>query len=369
MGDNGESEAKKKPIWLGRTKVTPLENKLNRPKSKSVDALLEDSDPKVTITRSASLEGIRSAVENSAQSDGVGDTALTNRLSRSVGSGLDETGSESPPPSSSAAPQRVVTGLDETTGQVDSMDTEFLAVASQRPQPDPITVPYLSPLVLRKEVENVLESEGDGSLTRADFVDQHPIIYWNLVWYFRRLDVPSNLIGLVLSAEITTKAAEIPKQWLSADSKHVCVKVLWDNINLHEEPGQPLYLMWNAHAQKSSLAHALITEEKLSSKRFMQSIVTSIQSNDLLTPMKYMLQEYHKHKATQGRHRSIYREILYLSLVSLGRDNIDHDAFDREYKLAFSRLSEDLQAMTQEDDKPPSARTLWCRRIFSSLYL
>ncbi|XP_078702971.1 C-myc promoter-binding protein-like isoform X9 [Branchiostoma floridae x Branchiostoma belcheri] len=246
---------------------------------------------------------------------------------------------------------------------------EFLAVASQRPQPDPITVPYLSPLVLRKEVENVLESEGDGSLTRADFVDQHPIIYWNLVWYFRRLDVPSNLIGLVLSAEITTKAAEIPKQWLSADSKHVCVKVLWDNINLHEEPGQPLYLMWNAHAQKSSLAHALITEEKLSSKRFMQSIVTSIQSNDLLTPMKYMLQEYHKHKATQGRHRSIYREILYLSLVSLGRDNIDHDAFDREYKLAFSRLSEDLQAMTQEDDKPPSARTLWCRRIFSSLYL
>ncbi|XP_078702979.1 C-myc promoter-binding protein-like isoform X10 [Branchiostoma floridae x Branchiostoma belcheri] len=250
-----------------------------------------------------------------------------------------------------------------------STSQEFLAVASQRPQPDPITVPYLSPLVLRKEVENVLESEGDGSLTRADFVDQHPIIYWNLVWYFRRLDVPSNLIGLVLSAEITTKAAEIPKQWLSADSKHVCVKVLWDNINLHEEPGQPLYLMWNAHAQKSSLAHALITEEKLSSKRFMQSIVTSIQSNDLLTPMKYMLQEYHKHKATQGRHRSIYREILYLSLVSLGRDNIDHDAFDREYKLAFSRLSEDLQAMTQEDDKPPSARTLWCRRIFSSLYL
>ncbi|XP_066274264.1 C-myc promoter-binding protein-like isoform X3 [Branchiostoma lanceolatum] len=371
-GGDADSEAKAKPIWLGRTKIAPLEHKLNRPKSKSVEALLDDCSPKTTIARSASLEGIRTAVENS--DNGGETTELSSRLCRSVGSGLDETGSESPS-SSSSAPQRVVTGLDETTGQVDSMDTEFLAVAAQRPQPDPITVPYLSPLVLRKEVENVLESEGDSSLTRPDFVDQHPIIYWNLVWYFRRLDVPSNLIGLVLSAEITTKAAEIPKQWLSADSKHVCVKVLWDNINLHEEPGQPLYLMWNAHAQKSSLAHALITEEKLSSKRFMQSIVTSIQSNDLLTPMKYMLKEYHKHKATQGRHRSIYREILYLSLVSLGRDNIDHGritapyAFDREYKLAFSRLSEDLQAMTQEDDKPPSARTLWCRRIFSSLYL
>lgn len=46
---------------------------------------------------------------------------------------------------------------------------------------EPITVPYLSPLVLRKEVENVLEHEGDNSMTKAEFVDQHPIIYWNLV--------------------------------------------------------------------------------------------------------------------------------------------------------------------------------------------
>lgn len=46
---------------------------------------------------------------------------------------------------------------------------------------EPITVPYLSPLVLRKEVENVLEHEGDNSMTKSEFVDQHPIIYWNLV--------------------------------------------------------------------------------------------------------------------------------------------------------------------------------------------
>lgn len=46
---------------------------------------------------------------------------------------------------------------------------------------DPVTVPYLSPLVLRKEVENVVEQEGDMCLQQADFVDQHPIIYWNLV--------------------------------------------------------------------------------------------------------------------------------------------------------------------------------------------
>lgn len=42
-------------------------------------------------------------------------------------------------------------------------------------------VPYLSPLVLRKELENVLESEGDTTLTKSSFIDNHNIIYWNLV--------------------------------------------------------------------------------------------------------------------------------------------------------------------------------------------
>lgn len=45
----------------------------------------------------------------------------------------------------------------------------------------PISVPYLSPLVLRRELESILEREGDVCLTRATFVDQHSIIYWNLV--------------------------------------------------------------------------------------------------------------------------------------------------------------------------------------------
>lgn len=46
---------------------------------------------------------------------------------------------------------------------------------------EPIIVPYLNPLVLRKELENILHHEGDPSLTNPSFVDQHPIVYWNLV--------------------------------------------------------------------------------------------------------------------------------------------------------------------------------------------
>lgn len=48
---------------------------------------------------------------------------------------------------------------------------------------DSLSVPYLNPLVLRKELENILAEEGDMSLRKPAFLDEHPIIYWNLVWY------------------------------------------------------------------------------------------------------------------------------------------------------------------------------------------
>lgn len=64
-----------------------------------------------------------------------------------------------------------------------------------------MTFAYLSPLVLRKELESLLENEGSEFLAQPELVDSHPIIYWNLVWYFRRLGLPSNLLQLVLASQ------------------------------------------------------------------------------------------------------------------------------------------------------------------------
>ena len=46
---------------------------------------------------------------------------------------------------------------------------------------EPLGFPYLSPLVLRKELEYVLDNEGDLGLASQNFLDLHPIIFWNLV--------------------------------------------------------------------------------------------------------------------------------------------------------------------------------------------
>lgn len=67
--------------------------------------------------------------------------------------------------------------------------------------PAPVTVPYLSPLVLWKELESLLVNEGDQAIWSPSVVDQHPIVFWNLVWYFRRLELPSNLPALILASQ------------------------------------------------------------------------------------------------------------------------------------------------------------------------
>lgn len=72
---------------------------------------------------------------------------------------------------------------------------------------DPFSVPYLNPLVLRKELENVLAQEGDLSLAYKKFVEEHPIIYWNLVWTFERIHVQSHLPHLCLKNKTDTQNA------------------------------------------------------------------------------------------------------------------------------------------------------------------
>ncbi|KAM8941519.1 DENN domain-containing protein 4C isoform 8-T8 [Lycaon pictus] len=135
---------------------------------------------------------------------------------------------------------------------------EVVDPLGKRPNPPPVSVPYLSPLVLRKELESLLENEGDQVIHTSSFINQHPIIFWNLVWYFRRLDLPSNLPGLILTSEHCNGGVQLPLSSLSQDSKLVYIQLLWDNINLHQEPGEPLYVSWRnfrVYTEKSSSYH------------------------------------------------------------------------------------------------------------------
>ncbi|XP_045057193.2 C-myc promoter-binding protein isoform X7 [Desmodus rotundus] len=268
----------------------------------------------------------------------------------------------------------IPTGSLPTTlhGTADSLGLEW-----HLPSPDPITVPYLSPLVVWKELESLLENEGDHAITVADFVDHHPIVFWNLVWYFRRLDLPSNLPGLILSSEHCNKYSKIPRHRMSEDSKYVLIQMLWDNMKLHQDPGQPLYILWNAHSQNRTLlfetqkypmVHLLQKGDNSFNQELLKNMVKSIKMNDVYGPMSQILETLNKCPHFK-RQRSLYREILFLSLVALGRENIDIDAFDKEYKMAYDRLTPSQVKSTHNCDRPPSTGVMECRKTFGEPYL
>uniref|UniRef100_A0A673WF64 DENN domain containing 4A n=1 Tax=Salmo trutta TaxID=8032 RepID=A0A673WF64_SALTR len=237
--------------------------------------------------------------------------------------------------------------------------------------PEPVTVPYLSPLVLWKELESLLENEGDPVITVSAVVDHHPIIYWNLVWSFRRLDLPSNLPGLILTSEHCNRGSTVPRHWMSEDSKHVLIQILWDNLKLHRDLIQPFYILWNTQSRSRSTAGPETVSVKCIKSRsteLLHSVVKSIQRNDVSRPMGQLLQLLGQSLGVK-RQRSLYRDILFLCLVALGKDNIDIDAFDREYKMAYDHLSPNLVKLTHNCDRPPSAGVMECRKTFGEPYL
>ena len=165
---------------------------------------------------------------------------------------------------------------------------------------EPITVPYLSPLVLRKELENLLEREGDICLVNPDCVDDHPIIYWNLVWYFERIAVKSQIPGICLKAKsLNNENSDNPlvairthnaSSWASADHRNVHIQCKWDNERLHDEQQPPIYTQWHSvdlcdsemTANPNWIAKMLSHQDHSSLRPLMEQIISGVQHNDLL---------------------------------------------------------------------------------------
>ncbi|KAK0149403.1 DENN domain-containing protein 4C [Merluccius polli] len=244
-----------------------------------------------------------------------------------------------------------------------SLQEATFGVGTKRPNPKPVSVPYLSALVLRKELETLLENEGDQVIYTDKFLSQHPIIFWNLVCYFHRLDLPSHLPGLIVTSEHCNNGVQLPLTSLSQDSKQVYIQMLWDNINLHHEPAEPLYVLWRT--LEADKRRPLAPVDQHETLKLLQTIVRNIQTNDVYGPIDLLIREI-KRRPRAWRHRSIYREILFLALVALGRENIDVEAFDREYRQAYDKLSPEKLKTLRVYDKPPNPSAQWCLKCFGS---
>ncbi|XP_067639597.1 DENN domain-containing protein Crag isoform X2 [Eurosta solidaginis] len=232
-------------------------------------------------------------------------------------------------------------------------------------QSDSLTIPYLNPLVLRKELENILTQEGDVALVKPSFVEEHPIIYWNLLWIMERIECKTHLPELCLPVVADEECDPLSKV------KTVRIQCLWDNLRLHSEAGPPMYILYKQNQPASPLLKALLTDQAHLNKNVIQQIISAIRCNDLLTPVKRLANERHKLKNNGvDRTHSIYRDILFLALTAIGRSNVDLATFHREYASIFEKITEkECNMYYRNQDFPPSAATIFCRAYFKPLLL
>lgn len=54
---------------------------------------------------------------------------------------------------------------------------------------------------------------------------------------------------MFLSVRLTLVSLQVPRHWMLEDSKHVLIQILWDNLKLHQDPIQPLYILWNTYSE------------------------------------------------------------------------------------------------------------------------
>ncbi|CAB1334269.1 unnamed protein product [Coregonus sp. 'balchen'] len=209
-----------------------------------------------------------------------------------------------------------------------------------------VTVAYLSPLVLRKELESLLENEGEAVLAQGQLLDSHSIIFWNLVWYFHRLGLPSNLLQLVSSSPLANQLAQ------TSENSAVRVRLLWDTLTPDTDHWPPtLHPMEDTHWRRHNHPFTLV---------FLEEVLRWVGMNEVHKGITLFLETIAKQPGTP----KIQREMLFLTLAAMGRDHVA--AFDKKYKAAYQRLSGSLgrEELRRKRAQPPSPKAVDCRRSF-----
>ncbi|XP_062278084.1 LOW QUALITY PROTEIN: DENN domain-containing protein 4B-like [Scomber scombrus] len=242
----------------------------------------------------------------------------------------------------------------ETSSYSENSRTTTGSSAGGAPQ---VAVAYLSPLVLRKELESLLENEGDAVLAQPQFLDSHSIIFWNLVWYFQRLGLPSNLLQLV-------RASPLFSQLTQSENSAVRVRLLWDTLTPDTDQWPPLYILWRIHSGVPMRNHSWRRHNHPFTLAFLEEVLRWVGMNEVHKAVTLFIDTLAKQRESPRIQRSLYREFLFLTLAAMGKDHVA--AFDKKYKGAYSRLSGTMgrEELRKKRAQPPNPKAIDCRRSF-----
>ncbi|RMZ98898.1 DENN domain-containing 4C [Brachionus plicatilis] len=258
-----------------------------------------------------------------------------------------------------------------------------------------LTVQYLSPLVIRKELENIILNENQDNeyicFFDENFMQNHSIIFWNLIWYYKRIGVDcSCLENILLNHRIKLLAQ---KENLTIEGNyfeyknifsnlslyeyhtHPYVRVfcLWDNLDLHNQKQNfeiPLYISWLRKNYKSfqndsrfRLVTVLNPDDLINMKKtsindsglskLFDLILRNVKDNEITDPFSNLVRDRFIAKRN-------FNKILFLIIVALERELIDIDAFDTEpstesYSSLVSKIVQPFAGLAEK--KPPILNT------------
>ncbi|VDK42926.1 unnamed protein product [Anisakis simplex] len=202
-------------------------------------------------------------------------------------------------------------------------------------------VPFVSPLVLRRELENLLGNDYLSAIS-SSLRHSHPIIYWNVLYYSRRLSLPTHLCS-----------------WIALN---VHVRCVYDVAEMHSS-NTPLYF-----ANPSHHDGLLPTSER--PLAVWQHVVDSLQQSSILRALQGLLTEYRRvNDGVKIRsHYALFRDIQFTALDRFG-SAVDRDQLDVQYACDFERLPPRILSMLSVEDYPPRLVTRACRKIFLPLDL
>ncbi|XP_037532427.1 DENN domain-containing protein 4B [Nematolebias whitei] len=272
----------------------------------------------------------------------------------------DEVESAVRPPSGPQAPLRHhCNGLSddsssETSSYSETSRTTTVPSVGGTPQ---VTVAYLSPLVLRKELESLLQNDGEAVLAQPQFLDSHSIIFWNLVWFFQRLGLPSNLLQLVRNSALVS-------HFTQSENSSVRVRLLWDTLTPDTDQWPPLYVLWRIHSGVPMRSYSWRRHNHPFSLSFLEEVLRWVGMNEVHKAVTLLLDTLAKQPGTPSIQRSLYREFLFLTLAAMGKDHVA--AFDKKFRAAHARLSSSLgrEELRRKRAEPPSSKAIDCRRSF-----
>ncbi|XP_030743718.2 DENN domain-containing protein 4B isoform X1 [Echinops telfairi] len=227
---------------------------------------------------------------------------------------------------------------------------------------------YLSPLVLRKELESLVENEGSEVLALPELPAAHPIIFWNLLWYFQRLRLPSILTGLVLASCDGPAPPQAPSPWVTPDPASVQVRLLWDVLTPDPSSCPPLYVLWRVHSQIPQRVVWPGPVPTSLSLALLESVLRHVGLNEVHKAVGLLLDTLGPPPTGLHLQRGIYREILFLTMAALGKDHVDIVAFDKKYKSAFNKLASSMgkEELRQRRAQMPTLKATDCRKCFGA---